>query len=116
MGKARLRRALSAFLVLLSLSAAAEPALARVRMSFYPGRHGHAVARYHTYARGHRFRYGGRRSHRHVFVGRHPSTVRPNAEEGAAKAPTPGSGFKMEDGVLTYPAPARFQPQNLKHL
>lgn len=27
--------------------------------------------------------------------------------------PPPGSGFKMEDGVLTYPAPARFQPRNL---
>ena len=28
-------------------------------------------------------------------------------------APPPGSGFKLEDGVLTYPAPARFQPRNL---
>ena len=27
--------------------------------------------------------------------------------------PPPGSGFKLEDGVLTYPAPARFQPKNL---
>ena len=27
--------------------------------------------------------------------------------------PPPGSGFKIEDGVLTYPAPARFQPRNL---
>ena len=27
--------------------------------------------------------------------------------------PPPGSGFKLEDGVLTYPAPARFQPRNL---
>ena len=31
----------------------------------------------------------------------------------ATSAP-PGSGFKMEDGVLTYPAPARFQPKILK--
>lgn len=29
-------------------------------------------------------------------------------------APAPaGSGFTLKDGVLTYPAPARFQPQNL---
>ncbi|WP_237476459.1 DUF1190 domain-containing protein [Lichenibacterium dinghuense] len=28
-------------------------------------------------------------------------------------APPPGSGFRLEDGVLTYPAPARFQPRNL---
>ena len=27
--------------------------------------------------------------------------------------PPPGSGFKLQDGVLTYPAPARFQPRNL---
>lgn len=27
--------------------------------------------------------------------------------------PPPGSGFKLENGVLTYPAPARFQPKNL---
>ena len=33
-------------------------------------------------------------------------------EAAATKAVPPG--FKMEDGVLTYPAPARFQPQNLK--
>lgn len=30
-----------------------------------------------------------------------------------ATSPPPGSGFKLEDGVLTYPAPARFQPKNL---
>ncbi len=27
--------------------------------------------------------------------------------------PPPGSGFKLEDGVLTYPAPSRYQPKNL---
>lgn len=27
--------------------------------------------------------------------------------------PPPGSGFTYENGVLTYPAPARFQPRNL---
>lgn len=30
--------------------------------------------------------------------------------------PPPGSGFKLEDGVLTYPAPERFQPKNLPKL
>ena len=30
--------------------------------------------------------------------------------------PPPGSGFKLEDGVLTYPAPERFQPKNLPRL
>lgn len=37
----------------------------------------------------------------------------PAVVERIAPPPPPGSGFKMEDGVLTYPAPARFQPRNL---
>lgn len=32
---------------------------------------------------------------------------------GASPPPSPGSGFKLEDGVLTFPAPARFAPKNL---
>ena len=30
--------------------------------------------------------------------------------------PPPGSGFTLQDGVLTYPAPQRFQPKNLPRL
>lgn len=37
----------------------------------------------------------------------------PEKELPPSPAPPPGSGFKLEDGVLTYPAPARFQPRNL---
>ncbi|WP_129218268.1 DUF1190 domain-containing protein [Lichenibacterium ramalinae] len=37
----------------------------------------------------------------------------PAVAERAPAPPPPGSGFKLEDGVLTYPAPARFQPRNL---
>ena len=37
----------------------------------------------------------------------------PEKELPPSAAPPPGSGFKLEDGVLTYPAPARFQPKNL---
>lgn len=36
----------------------------------------------------------------------------PASPAGTASAP-PGSGFKLEDGVLTFPAPERFQPKNL---
>ena len=32
-----------------------------------------------------------------------------------AAPPRPGGGFTVIDGVLTYPAPARFQPKVLKH-
>lgn len=37
----------------------------------------------------------------------------PERELAPSAPPPPGSGFKLEDGVLTYPAPARFQPHNL---
>ena len=53
-----------------------------------------------------------------VAVG-HGRTQRPVPATGAGRAPgpsappPPGSGFKMEDGVLTFPAPARFSPKNL---
>ena len=41
-----------------------------------------------------------------------PSPAPAVAERAGSPLP-PGSGFKLEDGVLTYPAPARFQPRNL---
>ena len=53
------------------------------------------------------------------MVGARPSPTSPVARAGVEREPTPsappppGSGFKLEDGVLTYPAPARFQPKNL---
>ncbi len=37
----------------------------------------------------------------------------PERELAPSAPPPAGSGFKLEDGVLTYPAPARFQPRNL---
>ncbi len=37
----------------------------------------------------------------------------PERQLSPSAPPPPGSGFKLEDGVLTYPAPARFQPRNL---
>lgn len=40
----------------------------------------------------------------------------PERIPGPSAPPPPGSGFKMEDGVLTYPAPARFNPKNLPKL
>jgi hypothetical protein len=49
--------------------------------------------------------------------GEAPSVVRraggPERELPPSAPPPAGSGFKLEDGVLTYPAPARFQPKNL---
>ncbi|MCW6508723.1 DUF1190 domain-containing protein [Lichenifustis flavocetrariae] len=42
----------------------------------------------------------------------------PDEDEAASPAsppPAAGSGFTVIDGVLTYPAPARFQPKALKH-
>ena len=40
----------------------------------------------------------------------------PERELPPSAPPPPGSGFKLEDGVLTYPAPERFQPKNLPKL
>ena len=48
-----------------------------------------------------------------------PGPTSPVVRAGSERAlppsapPPPGSGFKLEDGVLTYPAPERFQPKNL---
>lgn len=41
---------------------------------------------------------------------------RPEPVPGPSAQPPSGSGFKLEDGVLTYPAPARFAPKNLPKL
>ncbi len=49
------------------------------------------------------------------YVQRAGSTV-PERELPPSAPPPPGSGFKLEDGVLTYPAPERFQPKNLPKL
>ncbi len=40
----------------------------------------------------------------------------PERELPPSASPPPGSGFTLEDGVLTYPAPQRFQPKNLPKL
>ncbi len=49
------------------------------------------------------------------YVQRAGSTA-PEREPPQSAPPPPGSGFKLEDGVLTYPAPERFQPKNLPKL
>ncbi len=40
----------------------------------------------------------------------------PQRELPPSAPPPPGSGFTLQDGVLTYPAPERFQPKNLPKL
>ena len=91
-------------------------AFARQSMSFSPGNH----ARPHS-----------ARVSRHARVGRGRATTRRRAQmrsrptghltrgsggadEGDAARAVPGKGFTLENGILTYPAPARFQPRNLK--
>jgi hypothetical protein len=53
----------------------------------------------------------GRPSLAEPVVG-HARGAPPSDRAAPANAP-PGSGFTYENGVLTYPAPARFQPKNL---
>jgi hypothetical protein len=81
-------------------------------MSFVPGSRGHFRAVSHRH-------HGGGRSHRHWHgSSRHarPSPRHGSEREGGEAAEAkPGGGFKVIDGVLTYPAPARFQPKNLPH-
>ena len=57
----------------------------------------------------------GRPSVATPYVQRTGSTV-PERGLPPSAPPPPGSGFKLEDGVLTYPAPDRFQPKNLPKL
>lgn len=82
--------------------------LASQTMSFVPGEKAPIFATSYR-ARGSHF-------HRRSFQARGRAPSRNQADEEPSAAAPPGSGFKMEDGVLTYPAPARFQPKNLKHL
>ena len=50
------------------------------------------------------------------FVQRAAGSTAPERDLAPSAPPPPGSGFKLEDGVLTYPAPERFQPKNLRRL
>ncbi len=50
------------------------------------------------------------------IVQRAAGSATPDRELPPSVPPPPGSGFKLEDGVLTYPAPERFQPRNLPKL
>ncbi|MDX7951709.1 DUF1190 domain-containing protein [Lichenihabitans sp. Uapishka_5] len=45
--------------------------------------------------------------------GDHPTILTPDRDDTVSRLPTPraGGGFTVIDGVLTYPAPARFQPK-----
>ena len=116
MGQARLIRAVALIVLAWSQLMGADPAAARQTMSFVPGGRGRLAVHsgYHgqRYAR-HRATYG----HQARRGGRVRQATPHGGEDGGdtAKA-VPGAGFTMQDGVLTYPAPARFQPKNLKHL
>ena len=50
------------------------------------------------------------------FIQHAAGPTSPERELPPSAPPPPGSGFKLEDGVLTYPAPERFQPKNLPKL
>ena len=104
MGQAGVRWCVLFFLALAGLGCFEAPAFARQRMSFQPGRHNYEQTSFRRPR--HRIRSG--RHHGRAAVSR-----RGHAASPAEPARVP-PGFKMEDGVLTYPAPARFQPQNLK--
>ncbi len=115
MGQAGLKRLLILGTALAALLLADSAAMARHRMSFVPGRHGHGYAAVAGPPRCPRA--GAAIDRRAMWLARHgPARRGGGADEGTNVPPPPGSGFKMEDGVLTYPAPARFQPKNLKHL
>ena len=90
----------------------------RHAMSFSPGDR----SRPHAGHAGQRRRAGRshgravRHGHGRVRVRAHAATSQPaGGDEGDAAKAVPGKGFTMENGVLTYPAPARFQPKNLPH-
>ena len=103
MGQAGLKRiaVLLATLGVVPMSSA--PTLARQRMSFVPGHYSGYTASI-------------RRQSHATWRKRFQATRAPR-ERASPKDTTagkPGQGFTMVDGVLTYPAPARFQPRNLK--
>ena len=106
MGQKSLRPALLILAALAGVLLVDGPAAARQRMSFMPGHsHGYAAAHRRSSHPTWRKRY-------RVLPSRGARRRAPAAEMPAGTVPP---GFKMEDGVLTYPAPARFQPKNLKH-
>ena len=91
-------------------------AVARQSMSFSPGNNARPVgARVSRHARAGRGRVTSRRRGqvRSRPTG-HVTRGSGGADEGDAARAVPGKGFTLENGILTYPAPARFQPQNLK--
>ncbi|MBE7220294.1 MAG: hypothetical protein INR64_17630 [Caulobacteraceae bacterium] len=119
--------ALLALAVLLGMSLGGSgPAEARGRhsMSFSPGDRSRPHAVHGGYHRrggrshGRSARHGHGRGRFHA-VPKHGAPAQPAArggdDEGDAAKAVPGKGFTMENGVLTYPAPARFQPKNLPH-
>ena len=94
-------------------------AMARQAMSFSPGDHarsrGAHVSRHGHAGRSHGASRHGRGRPRAIAhaPARKGYAARGDDEGDAAKA-VPGKGFTMENGILTYPAPARFQPRNLR--
>jgi hypothetical protein len=98
-------------MVLLNGTSLAE---ARQRLAFTPGHHGRSYAVARPRARWHWTRHAQRYAptrHASHPAPAHPAQAHPNADTAEGR---PGGGFTMQDGVLTYPAPARFQPKNFK--
>lgn len=109
----RLRLAILVTALALIASVTPSGAWARQSMSFTPGDRTRAHA-----ASSHRWAARHTRHPAHVARSRGHGDRRRTAadgDEGSAAVAVPGAGFTMENGVLTYPAPARFQPKNLKH-
>ncbi|MDX7950938.1 hypothetical protein P7D22_07065 [Lichenihabitans sp. Uapishka_5] len=95
-------------------------ASARQSLSFTPGQHdrSHGVQAEHS-----RHRVRSVRPHVRSGVARAPggaargravASQRETVDDGPAAKAVPGKGFSMENGVLTYPAPARFQTKALR--
>ena len=120
----RIRRIVLLFAGMLMLAgpiavATAGNAFARHRMSFTPGSHHGGYGGHRGRSRGasrpSRHARGRTAPARHIATRGGHASDDGNSEGSGAIVSRPGGGFTLEDGVLTYPAPARFQPKNLKH-
>ena len=103
MGQTGLKRGAAVLATLGVVLMSIPPSVARQRMSFVPGHDSGFTA---SLRRQSRARW--RKRYEAVPVARQRV---PQEGDTAGK---PGQGFTMVDGVLTYPAPARFQPKNMK--
>jgi hypothetical protein len=124
MGKAGVKRILAVCVLAWAMVIGAAPpspveAAGRHRMSFVPGERSRPAKRmHHGSGRGRVVRHGYRHGTRHATHGRRSQRAAArHASQGGDREirAAPGGGFTLQDGVLTYPAPARFQPRNLPH-